>query len=48
MLTTILDIAGALLLIAFAFIIWWPLALAAAGILCLLASFLLTRRAPQS
>jgi len=44
MLTTILDIAGAALIVTFALIIWWPLGLLAAGLLCLLASFLLTRR----
>lgn len=44
MLTTILDLVGAALIVAFAFFVWWPLALLAAGGLCLLASFLHTRR----
>jgi len=44
MLTTVLDIVGALLIVGFAFLIWWPLALLAGGLLCLLMSFLLTRR----
>lgn len=43
MLTTILDVLGALLLVGFAFLVWPPAALAAAGVLCLVGSWALTR-----
>lgn len=45
MLTTVLDLVGALLIAAtLAFLVWPPLALVAAGAVCLLASFLIQRR----
>lgn len=37
--TTVLDIAGVLLLVAFAAVVWWPAALAVAGVACLAASW---------
>lgn len=43
MLTTVLDLAGVALLVAFAAIVWWPAALAAAGVACLVLSWRLTR-----
>lgn len=42
--TTVLDILGALLLIAFAAVLFWPAALAVAGVLCLVASWRLSQR----
>ncbi len=48
MLTTILEVTGAFLIVAFAFIVWPPLALLVAGALCLLASFLITRSGGDS
>lgn len=39
MLTTVLEIAGVLLLIAFAAVVWWPSALAVAGVACLAAAW---------
>lgn len=43
-LTTALDLAGLLLLVLFAGIIWPPAALAAAGLACLVASWALAGR----
>lgn len=42
--STVLDVVGALMLVAFAFFIWPPAALAAAGGLCLLVSWQMSRR----
>ena len=38
MLTSLLDLAGAACLVAFAYFVWPPVALAAAGVLLLIAS----------
>lgn len=46
-LTTRLDIAGLSLLVAFAGLVWWPLALGAAGAACLLLSWRLAGRRPH-
>ncbi len=43
MLTTILDLLGVALLVAFAALLWWPAAFAVAGCACLAASWRLTR-----
>lgn len=40
----ILEVLGLLCLIAFAFIIWWPLAIAVTGVSLLAVSFLRSRR----
>lgn len=40
-LTTALDLAGLLLLVVFAGVVWLPAALAAAGLACLVASWAL-------
>lgn len=42
-LTTVLDLLGVALLVAFAALLWWPAALAVAGVACLAASWRLTR-----
>lgn len=42
MLTTVLDVLGVALLIAFAAIVWWPAALPVAGVACLAASWRLS------
>ncbi len=42
-LTTLLDLLGIALLVAFAALVWWPAALLVAGIACLLLSWRLTR-----
>lgn len=39
MLTTILDLLGAVLLVAFALVVWWPSALLVGAVLLLLASW---------
>ena len=41
--TTALDLLGVILLVAFAFLVWAPLALLAAGIAALIASWQATR-----
>ena len=41
--TTVLDLLGVALLVAFAALLWWPAALAVAGVACLAASW----RLPQ-
>jgi hypothetical protein len=38
-LTTVLDIAGAALIVASVAIVFWPAALAVAGLFCLVASW---------
>ncbi len=43
MLTTVLDLLGVALLVAFAALLWWPAALAVAGVACLAASWRLTQ-----
>lgn len=43
MLTTLLDLLGAALIVAFAVILWPPLGLAVAGVFCLTASWVATR-----
>jgi uncharacterized membrane protein len=43
-LTDVLDVLGIVLLVAFAFLIWPPAALAVAGAAILAASFFLSRR----
>lgn len=47
MLTTVLEIAGVLLLIAFAAVVWWPAALAVAGVCCLTAAWASAQPAPD-
>jgi hypothetical protein len=42
-LTTVLDLLGVALLVAFAALLWWPAALAVAGVACLAVSWRLTR-----
>lgn len=42
--TDVLDVLGVLALVAFAYLIWPPAALAVAGVAFLAASFLLSRR----
>jgi len=42
-LTTVLDLLGVALLVAFAALLWWPAALAVAGVACLAASWRLTQ-----
>lgn len=44
MLTTLLDILGAFLVVAFAFFLWPPLALLVAGGFCLALSWALSRK----
>lgn len=41
--TTVLDLLGVALLVAFAALLWWPAALAVAGVACLAASWRLTQ-----
>lgn len=36
---TVLELAGVLLLVAFAVVVWWPAALAVAGVACLAAAW---------
>lgn len=43
MLTTLLDLLGIALIVAFAALVWWPAALLIAGIACLFVSWQLTR-----
>jgi hypothetical protein len=38
-LTTVLDVVGVVLVAAFAFLVWAPLALLVAGLACLFASW---------
>lgn len=47
MLTTVLEIVGVLLLIAFAALVWWPSALAVAGVCCLAAAWVSAQPAPN-
>lgn len=43
MLTTVLDVLGVGLLVAFAALVWWPAALVVAGVACLLVSWRMSR-----
>lgn len=36
---TLLELAGVLLIVAFAAVVWWPAALAVAGVACLAAAW---------
>ena len=40
--TTLLELVGVLLIVAFAAVVWWPSALLVAGLACLAASWSLT------
>ncbi len=43
MLTTLLDLLGIALIVAFAALVWWPSAFLVAGAACLLLSWRLAR-----
>lgn len=45
--TTVLEVLGVLLIVAFCLVLWWPSALLVGGVALLIVSWSLTPRSPK-